>query len=261
MSKKRSDAENNLERAKEYIRSMSVIDYVYQDIVLFGPRYSGKTSVAKLWTEPAFNIDELSFTTTWKCYERDVLEFKDNDYEKHHQIFNVDIKYRPRLRIRVHDYPGEDRFRLQAVNQLPELKHAVLLFFFTVHADSKGVHTVNDNNSYYSQAFIDSIRRQQDNDLKISKVVVVFNKADLLPASVSLEQAKDMLKERHQDAISRIEGQFSGKLEYIVVSARDNRGLISLLGAAGSSTLPTEVKKRFDEGISRMALQAQQKPN
>jgi signal recognition particle receptor subunit beta len=259
MSKKRSEAENKLESAKEYIRSLSVIEYVYQDIVLFGPRNSGKTSVAKLWTEPAFNIDEVPYTSQWKSYERDILEFKDKEYEKNHKTFNVDIKYKPRLRIRVHDYPGEDRFRMQAVNQLPQLQHAVLLFFFTVHADSEGVHTIHDNNSYYSQAFIDSIRRQQDNDLRISKVVVVFNKADLL-VGLDLEQAKETLKKRHLDAINRIEGQFSGKLEYIVVSARDNRGLINLLGAAGSSTLPSEVKERFDEAINRIALKAQQRP-
>src|SRR5262249_23702248 len=94
--------------------------------------------------------------------------------------------------------------------------------------------------------------------LNISKVIVVFNKADLLPSNIDIEQAKEALKKLNSDAIDRIEGQFSGILDYLIISALDNRGLITLLGTAVSPTLPAEIKERLDVEISKLALD--QKP-
>lgn len=263
VGRKRSEADhklaqvkNSLEKAKEYIKSHTVIDYLYQDIVLLGPRNSGKTSVAKLWTEPAFNIEELSYTTQWQSYERDILEF--DEYIKKNDTFAIDIKYHRRLRIRIHDYPGEDKFRLQAIRELPNLKNPVLLLFFDVQADSTGIQTIHRNNSYYSQAFMETVRSQEDITLGIPKVVVVFNKADLLPATMGFDVAKERLKQINADAVERIESLFSGKLSYLTISALDNRGLIRLLGVSGSPTLPAEVKKLFDDKIKTLAVKAKE---
>jgi hypothetical protein len=264
ISKKRSIAEDNLvkesktlEKARDYIKRHRVIDYLYQDIVLLGPRNSGKTSVATLWTDPSFNIDESIPSDDWNIYERDILEL--DEYYKRSEEFGIDIKYERRLRIRVLDYPGEDRFRLQAIKKLPELHNPVLLLFFDVHADSTGLQVIHDNNRYYSQAFMETVKSQANITLSISKVIVVFNKADLLFPMISLEVAENRLKQINVDAINRIESLFSGKLSYLVVSALDNRGLIKLLGECGSPTLPEEVKKLFEDRVKSLAIKAREK--
>jgi hypothetical protein len=251
MSRKRSEAEAMLERAKTYIKSLAVIDYLYQDVILLGPQDSGKTSVAKLWNDPTFDISDVSHTREWQPYARDVSEF--TEYEKVHKEFHVLIKYKPRLRIVVHDYPGEDRYRAEAINRLPELKNPVLLLFFNVHADSGGIQKTHENNTYYSQAFVERLKKQGVS-LMISKVVVVFSKADLLPRDMEPAQAIEELKRTNSDAVERIEGQFSGILDYRLVSAEDNRGLIALLGDAAAQTLPAESRKGFEAQVKKLSL-------
>jgi len=255
--KRRSEVEVMLDKAKNYIRDLSVIDYIYQDIIMLGPRNSGKTSVAKLWSEPAFDIKDVTLTRKWQTYSRDILELE--EYAKEHTEFRINIKYQPRIRIKIHDYPGEDNWRTEAIRKLPDFKKSILLLFFDVFADSQGLHQVFENNKYYSQLFVDTLRQHKGIGLNISKVIVVFNKADLLPSNMETEQAKEALKQLNNDAIYRIEGQFSGILDYLVISALDNRGLITLLGAAVSPTLPAEIKQRFDVEISKLALDQKSK--
>jgi hypothetical protein len=257
MNRKRSEAEHTLERTKNYIKDLLFIEYIYQDIVMLGPRNSGKTSVAKLWSEPAFDIKDVAYTKTWTEYARDILELA--EYSREHDVFNISIKHQPRIRIKIHDYPGEDRWRTEAIKKLPEFNKSILLLFFDVYADSSGLHKTPENNKYYSQVFVDTLKQQEGIGLNISKVIVVFNKADLLPSNMDIDQAKEALKKLNADAIDRIEGQFSGILDYLVISALDNRGLITLLGAAVSPTLPVEIKHRFDVEISKLALDPKSK--
>jgi GTPase SAR1 family protein len=254
LSKQKSALDDKLETARKYIQSLHVIDYVFQDIILLGPRNSGKTSVAELWSKPATDITRIPHTRKWELHERDILEF--NEYEKRHDTLDIIIKYKRRLRIKVHDYPGEDRFRTEAIESLPELKKSVLLLFFDVSVDREELQRVSANNGYYSQVFVNHIRKLRDFEPLISKVIVVFNKADLLPPDMLLdvERTKDELKKINAEAIDRIEGQFSGILDYLVVSAHDNRGLIALLGAAVTPTLPVEEREVFQSKLNQLAL-------
>jgi len=91
LENKNSALEDKLQKTREYIQKLNVIDYSFQDIILLGPRNSGKTSVAELWSKPATNIDALPPTTKWQVHERDILEF--DNYEEKHPTLDIDIKY------------------------------------------------------------------------------------------------------------------------------------------------------------------------
>lgn len=233
------------EKLKDYARTHNLIEHLYVDLVLIGPRNSGKTSVAKLWTKAWSDIRVLRPSEDWDTCEISVSELGSVEFFDH--LFEANRKKRTELRVRIHDFPGEDRFRLQAMEKVPTLERAILLLFFDVDATSSELARTNSNNAYYSRAFMEAIEQSRGLVRRLSKVIVVFNKCDLLPQAWSETKAKEELRRINQDAINRIDSLFSGKLETFLVSALHNTHLISLLGSASSSALEGEAQKRFEK--------------
>jgi GTPase SAR1 family protein len=247
--------EKVIEAHRGWARGVGQLEYVYQDIVLFGPRNSGKTSVAELWTKPWVDIDGMPHTEDWEVRETSL--FSINKVSRRDPLFEVDRTYESELRVRIHDYPGEDSFRRKAVKRLPSLtsKAVVLLFFDIEAAGGEAVQTTR-NNSYYSKAFFDSIERESGLSSSLAKAIVVFNKIDLLAPSENLDHARATLRKINSDADRRINSLFSGMLEYHFVSATTNQGLISLLGSAASAGLPVEAQNRFEQHLEKLYAKA-----
>ena len=72
---------------------------------------------------------------------------------------------------------------------------------------------------------------------EICKVFIVFNKSDLLSGQIKDHEQLDQLKLANNDVLRRLDGLFSGKIEYQVTSAATNRGLIKLAGKLALHTL------------------------
>ncbi len=259
LHKRRAEIENRyhklegkLEKLREYGRNTEVIEYIYQDIVLLGPRKSGKTSIAELWSKPWCDITLIERSEYWKTYSVDICEIKKD--ERDDELFDVKRTYHTMLRVRIYDYPGEDRFRTMAIENLPNSKNAVLLLLFDIEANSNGIIQIHKNNEYYSKVFMETIEKQKNLSQHISKVIIVFNKIDLLPPTWDYKKMEDEIKSVNSDADTRIRSLFSGKLQYFLVSALDNRKLISLLGACASSGLPKYAKEKFEEEIRKLEM-------
>lgn len=224
---------SQLDKLQKYAKDTKVIDYQYIDVVLFGPRESGKTSISELWTSPWTQIADIEATHSWRKYEANIFEYV--PIQKRDNLFDTTRTHLPVLRVRVRDYPGEDEYRLRAIQDLKELgQKAVVIFVFKVEVANGEVQYSRENNSYFSRAYIQEIEEHIPKIRSaISKAIVVFNKVDLLPPDWNDEQSLQALKEANGDAIYEIERTFSGMIDYHLTSARTNKGIITLLGKIG----------------------------
>jgi GTPase SAR1 family protein len=248
--KKVSALKRQLEAAHAFVATTTTRIPRHHDIVVLGPRACGKTSIAELWTKPWADIRRMRPSDKWKTFEWDVVEI-----ERKTQLdeqFGVRRPFVTVLRARVHDYPGDDDYRIEAISALKDLENAVLILVFAVDVNASGVIHSSQNNSYYSRVFLEAVEQHRAVNRILERVVVVFNKADLLPPEWSRSESLSNLKAANQDAISRIESLFSGKLSYMLISALDNRGMIDLLGLASSAGLPKEVQAKLTQELQRL---------
>lgn len=247
-----SVATRRIDSFKEYARQTPVINYLYHDVVLLGPRHAGKSSVAKLWTQPWFDIRNLTPSTLWETYEASVCDLSTK--EGPDPLFEVVRRYRQVLRVRLHDYPGDDAKRTEAVRALPRLQNAALLLFFDLILDAGRVSSVaiTKNGTYFSKVFIEALQAVSQLTSNVSKVILVFNKVDLLPGHVDKKEVIKMLREANAETLSRLETVFGGQMTSVFVSAMDNRGLIALLGMAASVGLPKEMQEQVDRDIQEL---------
>lgn len=243
----RSEKERRLQKLREYGEQTPLIVNQFVEVVLLGPRYSGKTSIAELWTIPWTQISKIP-SATWHIYEADVFEFES---EKHRDpLFQVERVHIPTLRVRVRDYPGEDHYRLQAIKELKELeKKAVVIFVLLVGYHDQKVQHSRENAAYFSRVFVEEINEQLQRIAgSVAKAIVVFNKADLLPPEWDDTTTLERLKEANDGAIQNIERVFSGAFEYHLVSALTNKGIIGLLGSVGKVGVESsKERQRFDQ--------------
>lgn len=253
LNKEKHDREKTLERFKEFAKNLTMIDEVYIDAIILGPRESGKTSIVQLWTSPWTQIDNMKPSAVWQEYEVNIHEFD----EEIRTNLNIQIEqtYRPILTLRVHDYPGENSYRTQAIKKLEDLgEKAVLVFVFHVGFENGKILYSADNTSYFSAQFADTVfNRLKSISGTVAKAIVVFNKADLLPPDWSDFRAIQELKKANKNAINHIEGLFSGNLEYHLTSALTNKGLVKLLGSIGVTGIESKREiKSFNQQFEKI---------
>jgi GTPase SAR1 family protein len=256
LKKSKLDAENanytkRIKLLEEHAGQMTTLDYIYQDVVFLGPRQSGKTSVSELWVKPFTNISEIAASSDWSKNEFSVFEYKDV-YEKYDDSLKIKRKYRKVIRVRLLDYPGEDVYRARAIKNLPNLDNAALVLFFDIDADVDGIKSTTKNNSYYSLSFCESIESIKGITTNISKVIIAFNKMDLITSELDDKSIKQRLYSINKVSLDRISSMFSGKLETFYISAKNNTKLISLLGSVASSKLPQAERDVFFETLKKL---------
>ena len=176
----------------------------------------------------------------------------------HDELF--DLKERILLRslqLRVRDYPGEDRYLFDTIKDLKDLKKKVILvFIMNLHWRNDALCDVvaSENDRYFSKILVDLIDEHLKNiSSVVSRVMIVFNKTDLLPPEWDDKQAFLELKKASPHATRHIEAVFNHKLEYHLISARTNKGIVKLLGDIGRTAIAQDREsKRFDGTLARL---------
>jgi len=261
LNQKKEASEHRLVTLREYGQNTPWIRANHVNVILLGPRASGKTSIVKLWTNPWTQIEKIVSSTTWHTYK---LNIHEHEHEKrYHQLFDVKRRFIQVTRLHIHDYPGEDGYRLQAIKDLEEQtnnsnaleKKTVVIFIMKVHFRDGQVECFGDNEQYFSRAFVDQVDQYLQGKIsdKVAKAIIVFHKVDLLPREWDDEVTLQKLLDANVNAVHQIGRVFSPELEYHLTSARTGRGLISLLGKIGIVALDSETeKKRFTQEVYRV---------
>ena len=92
---------------------------------MIGPRTSGKSSLASLWTNAFTDVISQEATYQWRLHQGNLCELEEEKKMDTH--VGLERKYLPTVRLRVRDYPGEERFRKQALREIGELNDSVVL--------------------------------------------------------------------------------------------------------------------------------------
>lgn len=227
-----------LKRLKEFVEGLWWHSEQYVDAVVLGPRSSGKTSLVELWTIPWTDITLLQSTSGWQVHEHPLHVFKTITQERDSHL-GLMRQYRKRLNLRLHDYPGEERYVHDAIKKIQELQGGVvLLLVFRVGFHNGKIEFARENATYFSRATLEKASQHLGQLGKsVSRVIVVFNKADLLPPDWDHATSLSRLQAANEDALYQVRRVFEGMIDYAVVSALTNAGAIGLLGHVCKSTL------------------------
>lgn len=258
LERRRAKCERVLLEAKEEVENSFLIRNMTIDVVMLGPRGAGKTSIARLWTAPWTKIGTIAPSSEWESYEADIYEFEEEDCssssDRLGSLLGAKRACLPVLRIRVLDYPGESNYRSEALKKIQRLNEkVVVLFVFKVGFHEGQIQYAHENAEYFSVSFLEDVQDTLGRvTQKIAKVIVVFNKADYLPREWNDQIALARLKKANQQAIHQIERVFSPHVEYVVVSALTNKGIVDLLGRIGEIAITTKQElKRFKSYLER----------
>jgi hypothetical protein len=235
----RRDAEAKLEELRGRLRKHAAktpkFQSEYVDAIVMGPRLSGKSSIVGLWTVPWTKIEDVGATEHWADYVLDIHCFEPSTVRD--DLFDSDRTLYRTLKIRLRDNPGEVDQRVQAIQHLASLKkRVVLIFVLRVGFDrerNRVMHAM-ENDEYFSAMLVEEIQNHvQRVSASVQKVMVVFNKVDLLPADWDEARAKKALMDANSRSVHQIETLFGGSTEYHLVSAQTNQGIVALLGSVG----------------------------
>jgi len=246
------ECRKQFEQVREFGRKLTVIQQVYIDAILLGPRDSGKSSVAELWEKPWHKVEETETTTVWNEYEANLYEYK--TVRKKDLTFAVDRPLKKVLRLRLRDYPGEGAQLVEALDHIGRLdKKVVLILFMLVGVTDRNDIIGNiENSEYFNHVFVEMVKSLKSVSESVLKVFVVFNKSDVLPSDWAEEEALERLKLANAPAVHSIKHIFGHLIEFHLISAQTNRGMIRLLGSIGRLAIEgKDDSERFQRKLSR----------
>lgn len=241
-------SEDKITRFRAYAKRTYIILPEVVDVILLGPRLAGKTSIVKLWTHPWAQINRYEATEAWTVYETDIYQSDMQTFKD--MLYGITRSFVRTVRIRVHDYPGEEEYGLQAIQHLGKMQEkAVLLFVFQVGFDNLQVQHGPENAAYFNQEFVEQLHGHVHTTDCVARAIVVFNKRDTLPPEWDNSKAEKELRMANNDAIRNIERIFGGPPEFQLVSAETNEGMIELLGKVGRTALDSQEEQQSFEEI------------
>jgi hypothetical protein len=229
----RETHESLLQRLRKHAARVPMLLPRYVNVIVLGPRNSGKSSIVKLWAKPGVNIKKYDITTSWTVYEKEHRRFAPEN--RPDKLVGTERKVIPVLRLRIHDYPGEDTYREVAIKDLAKLAgKVVILCVMRIEFEQEEVLHTEENADYFSRTFNKMVLKHvTDLKAKVAKVIVVFNKVDLLPGTWGDAEALRQLKKANMDALNQINRVFRDLISYEMVSAWTNKGIVTLEGSVG----------------------------
>lgn len=186
---------NNLE-------SSSVVKHYLQPVILLGPRAVGKTSLLMQWHAP-WEHGRLDSTQSHKITTVPVYDFEMPDREPHFAAPEITTAVEAHLKLRVHDFPGElaaqQSVTREAIADTEEVRSqtgksmgVVLICMFDASESVRGVQS--STISYYNGDLFANLRALVSHrNIDIQRLVLVFNKYDLLRSAYPNENDKNLL--------------------------------------------------------------------
>lgn len=212
---------------KKFCETVSTSESKEHNVIVIGPRASGKSSIISLWCEIDRLIETISPTVSFDTYDYDTQTSSREEFFDE-QIDVKRIKEVKRV-VKIFDYAGEDDQIPNAIDNITESPDCTIVMVF--NSDSG---YANDNRRYFSRSLIEKINTAfNQTGFKTSSVkgvYLVFNKIDLFD-SVGGNYDKLLCKviENFEDNITNIESIFGVEVRYMVTSALTNHNIVNLL--------------------------------
>ena len=184
-----SNFKDKYQRVKNKLQASSVVREYVQPVILVGPRAVGKTSLLAQWHAP-WDHSRLDPTQTHSTSMVPIYDFKQKNTEPHFADPEILTDVHIHLKLRVHDFPGElgaqKKIVEQAIQETLYLRKStgkslgiVLICMFDSEEAGKGL--TQSTIDYYNGELFGNLRRLvAHNQVGIERLVLVFNKYDLL---------------------------------------------------------------------------------
>jgi hypothetical protein len=265
--KKQSRTHDGYTRMKDVLAKASLVKSYHQPVLVVGPRYVGKTSLVKQWHAP-WDEREVQGTTTHRVCEVPIFTFEEPDKAPHYAAPDVLVRVRAQLALRVHDFPGElqaqkligelirketDRLRTKSGKDLG----VVIICLFDAEEAHLGIRA--GTNQYYNGELFKELRRLVAGDaVRLERLVLVYNKCDLLRAHLPADaKDADLL-----DVCRKAFADVCGPLHSIVNTQRI-REVLSVLGsgnvpfqARGETAVKVEAARPLLEAFGKTTADA-----
>jgi hypothetical protein len=233
---------------KKLEKSFVIDDYV-QPVLLLGRRSVGKTSLMKQWHTP-WDSRRLDPSTTYKQNSVPVYDHPLRDTKTHFADDSIKTPVRAHLKLQVHDFPGDRsaQLKIAEIARL-ETEHlqqetgknlgVVLICMFDAEEAYTGIK--EETRNYYNDLFNNLRTAVPLQIVRIQRVIVVFNKFDLLRKKLPDKPAEHLLKlciETHYEILREFWRICNAErvCETITVLDRDNlvmsQGALTVLGEA-----------------------------
>jgi hypothetical protein len=202
--KKLRHTTDRFKEVKDLLGKSILVRTFHQPVLVVGPQYVGKTSLVKQWQAP-WDHSVIQGTTTHRVCEVPILTFEEPDRVPHHAVPEVDVRVRTQLALRLHDFPGEVKAQ-QLISNLIREETArlrsktkkdlgvVVICLFDAEEAHLGVRS--STSQYYNGELFRELRHLVAGDtVRLEKLILVFNKYDLLRAHYPREATDQELLE------------------------------------------------------------------
>jgi GTPase SAR1 family protein len=183
-----------------------VKDY-YQPVILVGPRSVGKSSLLIQWSKPWSHL-EPSATRAHTIDIVPILNFKKESFEPHYADPDVRVNVHIHLNLKVHDFPGELNGQKNVIDQAKEETLKLqnmggspgVVFICMFNAEEAVTGLCQPTIEYYNGDLFASLRNLVScNNITLDKLILVFNKYDLLKNHY-LQENDDFLVDKCREA-------------------------------------------------------------
>ncbi|MBB4969168.1 GTPase domain-containing protein [Saccharothrix violaceirubra] len=188
---------------RKALSASSVVRDYHQPVLVLGPRHVGKTSLVTQWHAP---WDHTAFGSTQKhrfC-TIPVYDFSRPDALPHFADSEVMTTEHLHLKLRVHDFPGELDAQKSAVvtarTETDQLRREtkkdlgiVLICMFDAGEAVSGANS--QTTSYYNGELFANLKTMMGSgQIRIERLIIVFNKYDILAAKLPGRTTRELLK-------------------------------------------------------------------
>jgi len=230
LKKINEEKDKRIEVLTNYCKKLTVSEEQYKNIIIIGPRLSGKSTIAKSWCKPSKSITEYNPSPIGF----DTYYYKLHDYSsnstKYHNI-NIDIEMEKKIvpTLKIYDYAGEDSLISDAVSKIGEIPDCTIIMVFDSDPKNFG-----NNIEYYNRAMIEKMNdiftNKKIRASSVKNVFVVFNKIDLYANNENtFDSNLSKIKTEHEMCMLFIKSIFGIEMQtFITTSTITNHNITNL---------------------------------
>jgi hypothetical protein len=178
--KKLKDEANGLKKRistlVDFCATVSTTESKWHNVILIGPRDSGKSSIASLWCKVDKLIVSMSPTPSFDTYDYGGLGNEDEKFFD--DEIEVERIKKIKTGVRFFDYAGEDAQIPDAIRKIATSPDCTIIMVFN---SDPGF--ANDNRRYFSRSLVEKINngfnKSGFQSSSVKTVYIVFNKIDL----------------------------------------------------------------------------------
>lgn len=195
---------------KTHLEDASVITSHIQPVFLCGPRAIGKSSLMMQWYTP-WDHSKLPATQTHMVVKIPVYQYK-GEKKPHFADDSILSNQKHQIMLEVHDFPGDLAIQASIQKEIINSsdKNGLVLICMFNAMDAANQKISSDVIQYYNGDLFKNLRNLYiNNDIEIRKVILVFNKFDLLKnllPSVDQEELLNLCLQTHKEIISLFAG-------------------------------------------------------